>query len=124
MQTGAVTVGVLLAVHVWPSRVAVLSALVKKAFIRVALGKLMGAAALNVAFLEGPLDAGATGALGRWQSETDVLRVLGRELYWLCRERQSDSKFSNAVLERAIKRRATIRTLSTLTKLAAKYPPT
>ena len=81
-----------------------------------------GAAAVNVAFLEGPLDAAAEEALARWPSDIDVLRVQGRELYWLCRERQSDSKFSNAALERIIKGRATIRTLSTLTKLAAKYP--
>ena len=81
-----------------------------------------GAAALNVAFLEGPLDAAAVAALERWQSETDVLRVRGREVYWLCQSRQSDSRFSNAALERAIKARATIRTLSTVAKIAAKYP--
>ena len=84
--------------------------------------ELDGAVAFNVAFLDGPLGEAAHKALERWQTETDVLRVHGRELYWLCRQMQSDSKFSNAVLERAIKARATIRTLGTVTKLAAKYP--
>lgn len=85
--------------------------------------ELSGAAALNVAFLEGPLDEAADRSLARWHSENDVLRVHGRELYWLCRVKQSDSKFSNAVLERATRGHATMRGLPTVTKLAEKYPP-
>ena len=81
-----------------------------------------GATALNVAFLQTPLAEPARMALERWPSEIDVLRVHGREVYWLSRTRQSDSKFSNAVLERIIKGRATLRGLATVTKLAAKYP--
>ena len=84
--------------------------------------ELDGAVAFNVAFLDGPLGEAADRALARWRGDLDVLRVHGRELYWLCRVPQSDSKFSNAALERAIKARATIRTLGTVTKLAAKYP--
>lgn len=84
--------------------------------------ELAGATALNVAFLDGPLGGAADKALERWQSETDVLRVHGRELYWLCRVKQSDSKFSNAALERAIRARSTIRTLGTVQKISAKYP--
>lgn len=80
------------------------------------------AAALNVAFLHEPPGDAAREALERWPSEIDVLRVHGREVYWLCRMRQSDSKFSNVTLERVIKGRATLRGLATVTKLAAKYP--
>ena len=86
------------------------------------VAELTGAEALNVAFLDGPLGGAADKGLERWQSENDVLRVYGRELYWLCRTKQSDSKFSNAALERAIRARSTIRTLGTVQKIAAKYP--
>ena len=46
---------------------------------------------------------------------------MGANCIGFAARQQSESKFSNAVLERAIKARATIRTLGTVTKLAAKY---
>ena len=81
-----------------------------------------GATALNVAFLNEAASTAAIELLECWPPEVDVLRAHGREVYWLCRVKQSDAKFSNAVLERMIKARATIRGIATITKLAAKYP--
>jgi uncharacterized protein (DUF1697 family) len=46
----------------------------------------------------------------------------GKEIYWLCRVKQSDSKFSNAILEKKLKVKATIRGVSTIAKMATKYP--
>jgi uncharacterized protein (DUF1697 family) len=48
--------------------------------------------------------------------------VHGRELFWLSRHKQSESTFSNAVLERALRTRTTFRGIDTLRKLSAKYP--
>ncbi len=81
------------------------------------------ALAFNVAFLGDPLDAVATRKVMALETDIDSFRVHGREVYWLCRTRQSDSRFSNAVLERTLGRRSTIRGASTIAKLAAKYPP-
>ncbi|HZR38051.1 MAG TPA: DUF1697 domain-containing protein [Nevskia sp.] len=82
------------------------------------------AVALNVAFLAAALDAGQAHKLqSRFRTGIDEFHAHGRELYWLCRKKQSDSDFSNAVLERALKLRATFRGINTVHKLAAKYPP-
>ena len=45
----------------------------------------------------------------------------GREFYWLRDGGFSDSTFSNAIFERAIKAPATFRNITTITKIAAKY---
>ncbi|MGH6625285.1 MAG: DUF1697 domain-containing protein [Burkholderiaceae bacterium] len=81
------------------------------------------AGAFNVAFLAQPLDAAQVAQLMRLQTPIDVFEVQGREVYWLCKFRQSESKFSNAVFERALKVQATFRNFNTVAKLAAKYPP-
>ncbi|MBQ0934335.1 hypothetical protein [Ideonella paludis] len=53
------------------------------------------------------------------QLKTDIDDfVLGeREVYWLCQTKQSQSKFSNAVLERKLKARSTLRRASMLSGL-------
>jgi uncharacterized protein (DUF1697 family) len=83
--------------------------------------ELESALALNVAFLAEPLEAGAIQKLMVLENEIDRFHVHGREVYWLCAKKQSDSKFSNAVLERAIKTRATLRGVSTIRRMAEKY---
>ena len=70
-----------------------------------------------------PLSAGAQQALMGLKTEIDDFHVHGREMYWLCRKRQSESTFSNAVFEKTLKVRATFRGLNTVARLAAKYPP-
>lgn len=82
--------------------------------------KLETAAALNVAFLLSAPGEEAVSRLMRLSSEIDDFHVNRREVYWLCRVKQSDSSFSNAVLEKAIGGTSTLRTLSTVRKLAAK----
>jgi hypothetical protein len=55
------------------------------------------------------------------KSDIDDFRVQDREVYWLCKWKQSESTFSNVVLEKAIGQRATLRGINTIQKMAAKY---
>ena len=85
--------------------------------------QLDSAQALNVAFLAAPLSEESQGILLTFTSDIDKFHHHGREVYWLCRKKQSESNFSNAVFERALKLKSTIRGLNTIIKLTAKYPP-
>jgi uncharacterized protein (DUF1697 family) len=84
--------------------------------------KLASAKALNIAFLKDPLPDNSVKSLMTLKTEIDDFHVNGTEIYWLCKQKQSDSKFSNAVLERTLKTQATFRGANTLARLAAKYP--
>jgi uncharacterized protein (DUF1697 family) len=79
------------------------------------------AAALNIAFLAEPLAEKSKQKLMALQSDIDSLQAHGREVYWLCLKKQSESKFSNTVLEKAIGRPSTLRGVNTIQKMAAKY---
>jgi uncharacterized protein (DUF1697 family) len=83
--------------------------------------QLRTAQALNVAFLAEPLAAAAIESLMALRTDIDDFHVNGREVYWLCKKKQSDSKFSNVRFEKALQIRATFRGVSTVTKLAGKY---
>jgi uncharacterized protein (DUF1697 family) len=83
--------------------------------------QLQTARALNVVFLKNPLDTASLKTLMSFKSDLDDFHVQGREVYWLCRARQSESTFSNAVFERRLKRTATFRGVNTVAKIAAKY---
>jgi uncharacterized protein (DUF1697 family) len=85
------------------------------------LDALTAAQAYNVAFLAEALNAAAHKKVLALRTDLDEFRVQGREVYWLCRKKQSESKFSNAVLEKTLGQSATIRGMNTLQKLLAKY---
>jgi len=55
------------------------------------------------------------------RGEIDDFDVQGREIYWLCRTKMSDSKFSGARLEKILGMRTTLRNSTTVRKIAAKY---
>jgi len=80
-------------------------------------------ASVYVAFLAVAPETRAAKDLMACQSQTDQFHVHNREIYWLCRTTMSDSKFSGALLEKILRQPATIRNLTTLQKLTAKYPP-
>ena len=82
---------------------------------------LDAATALNVAFLRDALDAESLQKLMALRSEIDDFHAHGREVYWLCLKRQSESIFSNAVLEKTTGRQSTLRGMKTVQKIAAKY---
>lgn len=79
------------------------------------------AQALNVAFLHEPLSDKAVDTVMCFRTDIDEFHVHGREVYWLCRTRQSDSTFMNKAFERAIGNPATFRSAKTIARLAAKY---
>ncbi len=54
-------------------------------------------------------------------SEVDDFHVCGREVYWLCRTKMSESRFSGAQLEKTFGMRATFRNSTTVKKIALKY---
>jgi uncharacterized protein (DUF1697 family) len=83
--------------------------------------QLRSAQAVNVAFLGDPLEPAAVKLLMAMRTPIDDFHVNGREMYWLCRKKQSESTFSNARFEKALGGRATFRGVKTIVKLAAKY---
>jgi len=82
---------------------------------------LDAAAALNVAFLADKLDDKLKQKLMALRTDIDDFHVHEREIYWLCRKKQSESTFSNAVLEKTLGRQSTLRGANTIKKIAAKY---
>ena len=82
---------------------------------------LDAAAALNIAFLADPLDDKSKQKLVALRTEIDDFHVHEREIYWLCRRKQSESTFSNAVIEKTLGRPSTLRGANTVKKIAAKY---
>jgi len=83
--------------------------------------ELKAAVALNIAFLAEALDAKAKQKLMTYKTDIDNFAVHEREIYWSCLKKQSDSTFSNAVLERALGIKATLRGVNTVQKMAARY---
>ena len=63
-------------------------------------------------------DTRVTARLLAHRSGSDDFAVHGREVYWLRRAQQSDTNFSGARLERAMKMPATVRSITTVRKLA------
>ncbi len=81
------------------------------------------AGAQVVALLASPLSKAGVRALAGLRTDVDDFAVHGAEVYWLCRTRQSQSTFSNQVFERRVGVPATFRSVTTLQRLSAKYPP-
>jgi uncharacterized protein (DUF1697 family) len=77
---------------------------------------------LFIGFLNAPPTAGAQQKLLSFPSPTDSFHFHGRELYWLCRTRASDSPFTGARLEKLLGMRTTIRNVNTVRRLALKDP--
>jgi uncharacterized protein (DUF1697 family) len=79
------------------------------------------AMALNIGFLAEPLDDKTTLKLMSLQTEIDDFHVHRREIYWLCRKKQSESKISNNAIEKALGIKTTLRGVNTINKLTEKY---
>lgn len=83
--------------------------------------QLAAASVLNIAFLAEPLNEEGKQTLETFRTDLDDFHTHGREVYWLCRVRQSESKFSTNLFERLLKAKATFRNVNTVRRLAAKY---
>lgn len=84
---------------------------------------LAASGALNVAFLADPLSTAEEQLLMTLKTAIDDFHVDGREVYWLCQTKQSESSFSNTVFERTLRKKTTLRGISTIRKLAARSAP-
>jgi uncharacterized protein (DUF1697 family) len=73
-------------------------------------------------FLRDPLDTSSKKKFMALRTDVDDFHMHDREIYWLCRRRQSESTFSNAVFEKAIGVRTTFRGVNTVRKAAATWP--
>ena len=80
--------------------------------------ELAAAFGLMIAFLKRPPDDAATARLMAYRRASDDFAVHGREVYWLRRTQQSESNFAGATLERALGGPATVRSITTVRKLA------
>lgn len=79
---------------------------------------------MYVAFLHAAPDHAATQKVLKLRTEVDDFHIHEREFYWLSRASMSDSTFSGALLEKTLGLPATMRNITTVRKLAAKYPAT
>ena len=83
--------------------------------------QLDAAMALNIGFLADTLDNNSIQKLMSLRTDIDDFHVHGREIYWLCRKKQSDSKISNVVIEKTLGIKSTLRGVNTVNKMAEKY---
>jgi uncharacterized protein (DUF1697 family) len=83
--------------------------------------QLKTARTLNIGFMVEPLAADVVKSVLALNTAIDDFHVNGREIYWLCKQGQSDSTFSNVKFEKLIKAGATWRNRNTVTRLVAKY---
>lgn len=74
---------------------------------------------LNVIFLPAALDGAQARTVQDLSTAIDRFDTQGPELLWLCHQRQSESTFSNALLERRLKLRCTLRRATMLQRLSA-----
>ena len=84
--------------------------------------EMQSAVALNIVFLAKPLTQENQQILNGLKTAIDDFNVCDREIYWLCKKKQSESTFSNVVFEKTLKAKATFRSANTVSKIAAKYP--
>ena len=76
--------------------------------------------AVYVAFLHEPLDATGKSALKAVKNKANDFALIEREIYWL-RLNRDDSIFLKNSLEKILKVSTTLRSLTTIRKLAEKY---
>ena len=79
--------------------------------------------ALSIGFTRAEPDGDARARLAALETGVDTFHARGRELYWASRVRLGESKMTNARLEKALGMPVTFRNVTTVHKLAAKYPP-
>ena len=83
--------------------------------------QLNTAMALNIGFLADVLDDTSKQKLMALRTDIDDFHYHKREIYWLCRKKQSDSKISNVVIEKTLGMKTTLRGVNTINKMAEKY---
>lgn len=82
----------------------------------------LGARALYIGFLASELPKESHARLMSYSTKSDEFHVSGRHVYWLCRTNMSDSPFFRIGIEKAAGVKCTVRNVTTVAKLADKYP--
>ena len=77
--------------------------------------------ALYIGFMAGEPTETAKEKLLSLATEVDDFHLNGREIYWLCRAKFSESEISGALLAKTLGLPATLRNSTTIRRLAAKY---
>ena len=77
--------------------------------------------AIYIGFMAAEPGDAAKAKLRSLVTKTNNFHLNGREVYWLCRSKFSDSEFSGATLAKALGMPATLRNSTTVKKLATKY---
>ena len=77
--------------------------------------------ALYIAFIADAPSDEAKQKLLSFTTDIDEFHVAGREVYWLCRKKSSESEFSGALLEKTLGLPTTLRNSTTVKKMASKY---
>lgn len=77
---------------------------------------------LYIGFVAAPPGRDAQQKLLAFRTAVDDFHLHGRELYWLRRTRIGESKITGGMLEKALGTPSTLRNVTTVRKLAAKYP--
>ena len=77
---------------------------------------------LHVVFLKTAPGAEVKEKVNALRTEYDELHIHGRELYWWCHGRSSDSLIKPGRMDKALGTPGTARNVTTVRKLAAKYP--
>jgi uncharacterized protein (DUF1697 family) len=71
--------------------------------------------------LKPPVDPTAQKRLDALDSSQHTFTIVGHELYWLCKVKQSETKLTPGQIERALGGPTTMRAISSIRKLAAKH---
>jgi uncharacterized protein (DUF1697 family) len=78
---------------------------------------------IHLGFLKEPLNLTVAKAFAAVRTDVDTIAVKGREYFWLCRIRSSDSKLWTLPAVRALKLpSATLRNRTTIQKMASLFP--
>jgi uncharacterized protein (DUF1697 family) len=85
--------------------------------------KLPDTGGVYVCFLKKPLSAAAKRALNSLANDVDEFEVVGREVYWLARQGMGRTTVSPSAMANALGGATTNRNMTTIRRLAAKYPP-
>jgi uncharacterized protein (DUF1697 family) len=75
---------------------------------------------LHVGFVKSALSSAARDRFVACRTDTDEFAVQGREVFWLCRTRVSESTVSGPRMERALATPVTFRNVNTVRRLSAK----
>jgi uncharacterized protein (DUF1697 family) len=85
--------------------------------------KVKASKTLLVGFMDAPFSSDTAKSWLALKTGADDFHSDGREVYWLCRDGQGQSKYFNTSFEKMLKIRLTFRNMNTVVRLAAKYPP-